>query len=116
VSAQALNYLNYLIADPMPAVALYRSGVLVQIPRPERYAIHKLIVADRRHGGPDQMKARKDREQAGFLVSVLAEDRPEELAEAYQDALSRGPRWRERIASSLKRMPETRALLDGLQG
>jgi hypothetical protein len=116
VSAQALNYLNFLIADPMPAIVLYRSGVLVQIPRPERYAIHKLIVADRRHGGPDQLKARKDREQARFLVSVLAEDRPEELAEAYQDALSRGPRWRERIASSLKRMPETGALLAGLQG
>lgn len=112
VSAQALNYLNFLIADPMPAIVLYRSGVLVQIPRPERYAIHKLIVADRRHGGPDQLKARKDREQAAFLVSVLAEDRPGELSDAYQDALSRGPRWRERIASSLKRMPETSALLD----
>lgn len=28
VSAQALNYLNFLIADPIHAVALYRSGVL----------------------------------------------------------------------------------------
>ncbi|MCT7377950.1 nucleotidyltransferase domain-containing protein [Chelativorans sp. EGI FJ00035] len=61
VSAQALNYLNFLIADPLRAVALYRSGVLVQVPRPERFAIHKLIVADRRYGGPDQLKARKDR-------------------------------------------------------
>jgi hypothetical protein len=80
---------------------------LVQIPRPERYAIHKLIVADRRLGGPDQLKARKDRAQAAFLVSVLAEDRPDDLAEAYRDALSHGPRWRERIAASLKRLPET---------
>lgn len=107
VSAQALNYLNFLIADPIHAVALYRSGVLVQIPRPERFAIHKLIVADRRQGGPEQLKARKDRAQAEFLVAVLAEDRPDELAEAYEDALSRGPRWRERIDASLKRMPET---------
>ena len=107
VSAQGLNYLNFLIADPIPAVALYRSGVLVQVPRPERYAIHKLIVADRRKGGPDQLKSRKDRAQAAYLVAVLAEDRPDELAEAYRDALGRGPRWRERIAASLKRMPET---------
>ncbi|MCQ0988122.1 nucleotidyltransferase family protein [Jiella marina] len=106
VSAQGLNYLNYLIADPIPAVALYRSGVLVQIPRPERFAIHKLIVADRRPGA-EQLKARKDRAQAAYLVSVLAEDRPDELAEAYEDARSRGPRWRERIDASLKRMPET---------
>ncbi|MER0239805.1 GSU2403 family nucleotidyltransferase fold protein [Fulvimarina sp. MAC8] len=107
VSAQALNYLNFLIAEPIKAVALYRSGVLVQIPRPERFAIHKLIVADRRREGPDQLKARKDRAQAKFLVSVLAEDRPDDLAEAYANARSRGPRWRERIDNSLTVMPET---------
>jgi hypothetical protein len=111
VSAQALHYLNFLIADPIYAVALYRSGVLVQIPRPERFAIHKLIVADRRKGGPDQLKARKDRAQAELLIAVLAEDRPDELAEAYETALSQGPRWRERIEASLKRLPDTRELL-----
>lgn len=111
VSAQALNYLNFLIAEPIPAIALYRSGVLVQIPRPERFAIHKLIVADRRRGGPDQAKSRKDRGQAAFLIGLLAEDRPDDLREAYADALSRGPRWRERIEGTLKRMPETAAML-----
>ena len=114
VSAQALNYLNFLIAEPIPALALYRSGVLVQIPRPERYAIHKLIVADRRKAGPDQSKARKDRGQAAFLINVLTEDRPDDLREAYEDALSRGPRWRERIEASLKLLPNTAATLRGL--
>jgi hypothetical protein len=114
VSAQALNYLNFLIAGPIAAVALYRSGVLVQIPRPERFAIHKLIVADRRKAGPDQAKARKDMGQAAFLITVLAEDRPDDLREAYSDALSRGPRWRERIEATLKRLPETEAVLRGL--
>lgn len=114
VSAQALNYLNFLIAEPIPALALYRSGVLVQIPRPERFAVHKLIVADRRKSGPDQAKARKDRGQAAFLISALAEDRPDDLRDAYRDALSRGPRWRERIEASLKRLPDTAAVLAGL--
>jgi hypothetical protein len=114
VSAQALNYLNFLISEPIHAVALYRSGVLVQIPRPERFAIHKLIVASRRHHGPDAAKARKDRAQAEFLVRVLAEDRPDDLAEAYEHALSQGPRWRERIDASLGRMPATKDLLRGL--
>lgn len=114
VSAQALNYLNFLLAEPIHAVALYRSGVLVQIPRPERYAIHKLIVADRRSGGPDQLKAAKDRAQAALLIRLLAEDRPEDLAEAHADALSRGPRWRDRIAASLSRMPESATLLAAL--
>lgn len=111
VSAQALNYLNYLLAEPIHAVAIYRSGVLVQVPRPERFAIHKLIVADRRRGGPDQAKSRKDRGQAAFLISILAEDRPDDLRDAYEDALSRGPRWRARIEASLARMPETAAIL-----
>lgn len=114
VSALALNYLNFLIADPIQAVALYRAGVLIQVPRPERFAIHKLIVADRRKGGPNQLKARKDRAQAEFLIGVLAEDRPNELLEAYEDALSQGPRWRERIEASLKRMPETAERLSAL--
>lgn len=114
VSAQALNYLNFLIAEPIHALALYRSGVLVQIPRPERFAIHKLIVASRRHGGPDEAKARKDRAQAEFLIRTLAEDRPDDLAEAYEHALSQGPRWRDRIASSLERIPATKDLLRGL--
>lgn len=114
VSAQALNYLNFLIADPIPAVALYRSGVLVQVPRPERFAVHKLIVADRRQGGPDHAKARKDRGQAAFLISVLAEDRPDDLRDAFQDAQSRGPRWRERLQASLARMPVTAKILQGL--
>ena len=114
VSAQALNYLNYLIADPIKAVALYRSGVLVQIPRPERYAIHKLIVADRRKGGIEALKARKDRAQAAFLIAVLAEDRPDELAEAWEIARASGPRWRDRIDASLARMPDTVARLRAL--
>lgn len=114
VSAQSLHYLNYLIAGPIKAAVLYRSGVLVQIPQPERFAIHKLIVADRRRAGPDQFKSIKDRAQAAFLIRALAQDRPEELREAYDIALASGPRWGERIAASLKRMPETAALLAGL--
>lgn len=114
VSAQSLHFLNYLIADPIPAAALYRSGVLIQIPRPERYAIHKLIVANRRQGGPDAIKSRKDRLQATFLIRVLAQDRPDDLKEAHEDALSRGPEWGAHIAASLKQMPDIAAVLTTL--
>jgi hypothetical protein len=55
----------------MATVILYRSGVLIQIPRPERFAVHKLIVADRRRGGPDHAEARKDRAQAAHLWADL---------------------------------------------
>jgi hypothetical protein len=112
VSAQSLHHLNFLIAEPIHAAIAYRSGVLVQIPAPDRFAIHKLIVADRRRDGPDSFKARKDRDQARFLVKVLAEDRPDELAAAYQDAMSRGPKWQMRLEASLKRLPDVAEILN----
>ncbi|ADZ69218.1 nucleotidyltransferase family protein [Polymorphum gilvum] len=114
VTAQSLHYLNYLIADPIPAAVLYRSGVLVQIPRPERFAIHKLIVADRRLEGADSLKAYKDRMQADFLIEVLSEDRPDDLAEAFAEAQARGARWRERIERTLSRLPDAANRLEAL--
>jgi hypothetical protein len=107
VHAQSLHYLNFLIADPIPVAVPYRYGVLAQVPRPERFAVHKLIVADRRQGGPDVLKARKDRAQAAFLIDILAEDRPGDLADAFEEAWSRGTRWRARLSATLKRLPET---------
>jgi hypothetical protein len=114
VHAQSLHYLNYLLAEPIFAAVTYRDGVLVQIPRPERFAIHKLIVADRRLEGTDSLKSIKDRLQAKFLIEVLAEDRPGDLRDALEDALSRGKRWRERITASVERTPSIRPHFDGL--
>jgi hypothetical protein len=114
VNAQALNYLNFLIAEPIRAAAIYRSGVLVQVPRPERYAIHKLIIADRRRDGAGSLKASKDREQAAFLIEAMAEDRPDDLRRAYVAAKDVGPRWREHIANSLKRMHDTMNILNSI--
>ncbi|MEO3433691.1 GSU2403 family nucleotidyltransferase fold protein [Inquilinus sp. CAU 1745] len=111
VHAQSLHYLNYLLAEPIFATATYRDGVLVQIPRPERFAIHKLIVASRRLEGPDSLKATKDRLQAEYLVVILTADRPDDLRDALEDALSRGKRWRERITASVAKMRSLQSAL-----
>jgi len=110
IYAQTLPFLNFLIADPIPAVALYRSGVLVQIPRPERYAIHKLIVAQRRTGS-GVAKIAKDLLQAETLIRVLSDDRPHELAASYEDAIGRGAKWRNAISASLKQRPAIDTLI-----
>ena len=86
----------------------------MQIPRPERFAIHKLIVADRRKTDQGRLKARKDRAQAAMLIEILSDERPEDLAEAYEAALAQGPAWRRRISETLKLMPQTQKRLDGL--
>ena len=110
VWAQGLHFLNFLIRDPISAVALYREGILVQIPRPERYAIHKLIVAARRRG-PGKAKTEKDIEQTRALITALAEMRPQELTSVYEEALQQGDAWRKAIEESLKRAPDIRELI-----
>lgn len=111
VWAQGLHFLNFLIGDPIPAVALYREGVLVQIPRPERYAVHKLIVASRRRG-PGRAKSEKDLEQARSLALALAEMRPQELGAAYEEARGKGPAWRKAIDAALKKAPDIRETIE----
>jgi hypothetical protein len=101
--AQPLRFLDYLIHRPVQAAALYRSGVLVNIPQPARYAIHKLIVATRR---ADTQKAGKDIQQSAALIRVLAEDRPDELEEAFLEARARGPSWRDHMEKGVRRLPE----------
>lgn len=113
VYAQALPFLNFLIAEPIPAVGLYRSGVLVQIPRPERYAIHKLIVAQRRTGSL-QLKSRKDFAQARNLIRILVEDRPYALKEAYETAIDTGPKWRTEIEKSFLQHPDVAKIIKNL--
>jgi hypothetical protein len=101
--AQPLRFLDYLIHQPVQAAALYRSGVFLNIPQPARYAIHKLIVATRR---ADTQKAGKDIQQSAALIRVLAEDRPDELEEAFLEASARGPSWRDHLDKGVRRLPE----------
>jgi hypothetical protein len=108
--AQPLRHLDYLIHQPERSVLIYKGGVPVTVPRAERYAVHKLIVAVERR---EQAKAGKDIMQAGALISALAAKRPLELAEAWQAAWDVGPRWREKLESGRARLPEApRAALD----
>ena len=114
VYARALSFLNFLIAEPIAAVGLYRNGVLVQIPQPERYAVHKLIVAERRIGDSNA-KARKDLTQSEALIEILAEDRPGRLRESYETAMSNGPKWRSCLNASLAKRPRIAAIIESLK-
>jgi hypothetical protein len=92
---------------------LYREGIRVRIPAPERYAVHKLIIASVRTG-THRAKVEKDLAQAEALIEVLAEARPYELASALDDARSRGRKWREAIDGSLVRRPGIAEMLKGV--
>jgi hypothetical protein len=110
-AAQPLRHLDYLIHRPERSILLYKGAVPITVPRAERYAVHKLIVAVERR---EQAKAGKDVMQAGTLIVALATKRPLELAEAWETAWAAGRRWREKLESGRARLTESsRAALDG---
>ena len=89
--AQPLRFLDYLIHEPEPAVILHNAGIYAQVPAPERYAVHKLIVSRRRR--PGIVKRDKDLRQAEALLDALADKRPHELKLAWEEAYDRGAAW-----------------------
>lgn len=76
--------------------------MLVRVPRPGRFALHKLWTAAIRPVS-EQTKAGKDRAQGTALIGVLATDRPDDLREAL-GALSRRPKLRRRVLTELERL------------
>lgn len=105
VHVQPLRFLNFLIHDAAPAAMLYRYGVLVNIPRPARYAVHKVIVSTRRRAGLEA-KAQKDIRQAAELIEVLNEIFPDELEGACAEAAGRGPVWFRALQAGTRRLPD----------
>jgi hypothetical protein len=122
--AQPLRFLDFLIHEPVHAVILHGSGIYVQVPAPERYAVHKLILAMDRPAGIS--KRDKDLSQAAALITALAEKRPEELKQAWEEAHERGPKWRKLLLEGMRRLVplardvllktlgRTRAILPGI--
>jgi len=100
--AQQLKFLEYLVEDPVQAVALYGAGVPVLVPQPARYAVHKLIVAGRRKIG--EQKARKDLMQAQELFGALE---AADIDDALADARGRGPSWRKAVDAGLAKIKYT---------
>jgi hypothetical protein len=110
--AQPLRHLDYLIHQTERSVLLYGGGVPVTVPRAERYAVHKLIVAVER---VEQAKAPKDILQAHTLIQALALRRPAELAQAWKTAWAAGDQWRKKLEAGRQRLPrESQETLDRL--
>jgi hypothetical protein len=97
--AQPLRFLDYLIRDPEPAVILHGAGVYVNVPAPQHFAIHKLMIARRRREG--EAKRDKDMRQAEALLALLLKRRRHELKSAWEEAYKRGKEWRRLLGEGL---------------
>jgi hypothetical protein len=100
--AQPLRFLDFLIHEPEQAVVLHGSGVCVLVPAPERYAVHKLIVSERRPAAVP--KRDKDLQQARVLIEALAEKRPENLKGVWEAAYQRGRKWQAALLGGMSRL------------
>ncbi|MCZ8087237.1 MAG: GSU2403 family nucleotidyltransferase fold protein [Brevundimonas sp.] len=99
--AAPLPHLAWLIQDAVQAAALWGSGVLVRIPQPARFAVHKLILAQRRDPA-NRIKRTKDLAQAKALIEALLVHDRFALEDALVDARAQGRKgWAEPIARSL---------------
>jgi len=102
-AAAALTFQEYLVEDTLQIAALYGAGVLVRVPTPTRYAIHKLLVAQERDS-TELAKRQKDLRQAQELMDVLIAADEASFQDSLDEARGRGRRWRTTINASLKEL------------
>lgn len=98
--AQPLRTLDYLLEDIQPAVLLYEHGIMINVPAPARFAIHKCVVSQKRTAA-FAAKSRKDLNQAEQVFQELLALRPGDLSLAYAAAQARGEEFVEDFLTGL---------------
>lgn len=101
VAAQPLRFLDFLLVDSVKGAVVDGGGILVNVPQPARFALHKLIIA-RERPVTAHTKAAKDIAQAAQLFEVLMDERPGDLLLAWDHLKERGAGWVKRVTSALK--------------
>lgn len=99
-AAAALTFQEYLVGETLDVAALYGPGVLVRVPTPTRFALHKLLVAQER-GKTELSKKQKDLRQAKELIGILIESDEASFQDSLDETRDRGRRWKSAINTSL---------------
>jgi hypothetical protein len=103
-AAMPLDYLSYLIESPVQAVLINNDDpVLINVPQPARYALHKLIVSQIRNRS-NSTKSNKDLHQAHQLLSLIQTIQPDDIRSAWENLIARGPKWRKPAEKGMKSM------------
>ncbi|MGB5627848.1 MAG: GSU2403 family nucleotidyltransferase fold protein [Woeseiaceae bacterium] len=98
--ASPLRHLDYLLEDIQLAVLLYEHGIMVNVPNPGRFALHKCVISQKRPAA-FAAKAAKDRSQAQQIFEVLLRDRPTDISIAFEAAKAQGEAFLKCIDSGL---------------
>lgn len=104
LTMQPLRFMELSLEDPLRSSLMARRGpMVVNLPRPERYALHKLLVYGERPQA-QRTKARKDIAQAAALMDYLLVHDTADMAARWQDVNARGPGWRKRLQEGFQVM------------
>lgn len=111
LTLQPLKFMELALEDVRQGVIFNdRGAVLVNLPDPARYAVHKLLVFGER-SRTYTTKSRKDLIQAAALLSYFrGAGQFDEIESVVQNVSERGPGWRRRLVQGLNalktRMPD----------
>ena len=101
VSLQPLKFMEFSLEHTtQTALIAGEQVVMVNIPSPMRYAMHKLVIMGEREEA-FRTKIVKDAGQVAALVEYGLLRSPSALKAAAQDLMSRGPGWRSRATEGL---------------
>jgi hypothetical protein len=101
IALQPLKFMEFSLENTTQATLLSRDGaLLVNIPSPIRYGLHKLIVYGERSEA-FRTKATKDILQSAALISWYANHQPDTLRATLEDLMERGPGWRKRAKQGI---------------
>lgn len=99
VQAQPLRFLNFLTGN---VIQIYFEDLHVLVPHPANFALHKLIIFQRRSKNE---KALKDKEMAGYILRTLLEKGE---AGVIKEVFSSVPgKWQKKILNGLKQTGQT---------
>lgn len=102
-AAQPLPFLDFLMSRPVRGAIVDGGGILVNVPDPARFAIHKLIVSGEREAMM-HTRREKDLNQAAQVFSILLEDRPGDIGIAWEEIRSHGKGWVKRVQRGVAAM------------
>ncbi|MBF0490534.1 MAG: hypothetical protein HQL15_07940 [Candidatus Omnitrophica bacterium] len=96
MNATALRFLDFLVKDKITVIF---EGINVTLPHPARFAIHKLVVAQRR---TNKDKSRKDNMAAVDILHDLIDDGQGDKIRSFYKELSLP--WQKKIVAGLKKL------------
>jgi hypothetical protein len=97
VNLEPLKFMEFSLEKTTQTVVISgENALVVNIPSPVRYALHKLVVMAERQ---EQFRAKivKDAGQVASIVSYALDRSPHALKDTATDLMSRGKGWRSRI-------------------